>query len=545
MLISLNDFQTINYEDNEIEEFTIPKFAAPLNYDDIIQNATSIYRLFESINFTIDTSNDFPDAVNITMEIQFSNNSVRNYDMALVDTNEFYYEYIPEYDAPLEFQNVSFLIYNVTHTLLNDHTTYTNFTIQSNCYAWFNSSEYYIGDTIYADLLLINFTSNSKTYEFQWDLTIVDSMNETTQKNLVDLDSNSIQFTLPIDNETFQDVNKIYYLKVNMTDIISGKIVAAYFPFNIINSDPTITSDIDLSPDELFRTDECLVSINVTDIETVAENLTITVTIQDSEGRNVIEKNLSYKGDNLFSTTFVILPDRPAGRYKVDITAMDDDNGIDSKSTFLTVKNNPPEIHSYEINGLSMTQGISIFYGRNLVFSFNVSDTEGVSYVKIALLNENNEWFNITRDYKGTNTEITIRTVDLTGGIWYVYVYVIDTDGTVTSLIDDYDMAPQGIRIIPDVLSSYLPWIVFFVGLIIGVLAGIGVIYKYFKSKFGESQAVSPKKRETTSKKQVPKKKIKPKIIEEDLKEKDSKESIPEKEELKEGAPKRKIKRKL
>ncbi|GAH30845.1 unnamed protein product, partial [marine sediment metagenome] len=131
------------------------------------------------------------------------------------------------------------------------------------------------------------------------------------------------------------------------------------------------------------------------------------------------------------------------------------------------------------------------------------------------------------------------------GGIWYVYVYVIDTDGTVTSLIDDYDMAPQGIRIIPDVLSSYLPWIVFFVGLIIGVLAGIGVIYKYFKSKFGESQAVSPKKRETTSKKQVPKKKVKPKIVEEDLKEKDSKESIPEKEELKEGAPKRKIKRKL
>ncbi|MCK4481492.1 MAG: hypothetical protein KAV01_13265, partial [Candidatus Lokiarchaeota archaeon] len=148
MLISLNDFQTINYEDNEIEEFINPKFAAALNYDDIIQNATSIYRLFESINFTIDTSNDFPDAVNITMEIQFSNNSVRNYDMVEVKTNEFYYEYIPEYDAPLEFQNVSFLIYNVTHTLLNDHTTYTNFTIHSNCIAWFNSSaEYYIGDT--------------------------------------------------------------------------------------------------------------------------------------------------------------------------------------------------------------------------------------------------------------------------------------------------------------------------------------------------------------------------------------------------------------
>ncbi len=545
LLLTFNTFQSSDYQNYESKEFITPKFAAALKYSDIIQNTTSIYRLFESINFTIDTSNDFPDADHITMEIQFSNNSVRNYNMTLVDTDEFYYEYIPEYDAPLEFQNVSFLIYNDTHTLLNDHATYTNFTIQSNCYAWFNSSEYYIGDTIYADLIVNNFTSNSIDYEFQWDLTIVDSMNETIQKNLIDLNSNSISFTLPVDNETFQDVNKIYYLKVNMTDIINGKIVAAYFPFNIKNSDPIISSEIDLSPDEYFRTDDCFVSVNATDIETAAENLTITVTIQDSQGVTIIEKDLSYDGDNLFSTSFVIPSNRPAGRYKIDLTAKDEDNGIDSKTTFLTVKNNPPEIHSYEINGLSMTQGISIFYGRNLVFSFNVSDTEGVSYVKIALFNENNEWFNITRDYKGTNTEITIRTVDLIGGIWYVYVYVIDTDGTVISLIDDYDMAPQGIRIIPDVLSGYISWIVFFVGLIIGVLAGIGVIYKYFKSKFGQSQAVSPKKRETTSKKQVPKKKVKPKIVEEELKEEESKESIPEKEELKEGAPKRKIKRKL
>ena len=545
ILISLDDFQTINYEDNEIEGFINPKLAAALKYSDILPNATKIYRLFESINFTIDTSIDFPDAENITMEIQFSNNSVRNYDMDQVEINEFYYEYIPEYNAPLEVQNVSFYIYNDTDTLLNDHTTYTNFTIHSNCIAWFNSSEYSIGDTLYAELMVNNFTSNFIDYGFQWDLTIVDSMDEATQNNLLDLKSNANQFTLPVDNETFQDVNKIYYLNVNMTDIYSGKIVAAYFPFNIINSNPTIISDIDLSPDELFRTDDCLVSINATDIETIADNLIITVTIQDSEGANVVEKELSYNGDNLFSTSFVIPSNRPAGKYKVDITAKDSDNGIDSKSTFLTVKNNPPEIHSYEINGLSMTQGISIFYGRDLVFKFNVSDTEGVSYVKIALLNENNDWFNITRDYRGTNTEITIRTADLIGGVWYVYIYVIDTDGTVISLIDDYDMAPQGIRIVPDVLSGYISWIVFFVGLIIGVLAGIGVIYKYFKSKYGESQAVSPKRRETTSKKQVSKKKVKTKIVEEELKEEERKESIPEKEELKEGAPKRKIKRKL
>ncbi|GAH33212.1 unnamed protein product, partial [marine sediment metagenome] len=45
-----------------------------------------------------------------------------------------------------------------------------------------------------------NFTSNFIDYGFQWDLTIVDSMDEATQNNLLDLKSNVNQFTLPIDN---------------------------------------------------------------------------------------------------------------------------------------------------------------------------------------------------------------------------------------------------------------------------------------------------------------------------------------------------------
>ena len=92
--------------------------------------------------------------------------------------------------------------------------------------------------------------------------------------------------------------------------------------------------------------------------------------------------------------------------------------------------------------------------------------------------------FQITREYKGEDTEIKIRTQDLISGVWYIYIYVIDIDGAVTSLIDDYDMAPQGIRIVPDVLSNYIPWILFGGGLSIGALVGIGIIYTYFKSKY-------------------------------------------------------------
>ncbi|MFX0037384.1 MAG: hypothetical protein ACFE9I_17315 [Candidatus Hermodarchaeota archaeon] len=551
-LISLNDFEPIEYYEDNNKHIINPKLAVALKYSDIHQNATTIYRLFESINFTIDTSNDFPDATNIKMEIQFSNNSIRNYDMTEVATDEFYYEYVPEYNAPLEIQNVSFYIYNASQTLLNNPITYTNFTIKSNCLANFYldglpSSEYYINDTIVAEILVINFTSDdNNTYNFQWDLTIVDNMDEATQINLLDLTANATYFTLILDNETFQQVNKMYFLKVNMSDITFGKKAAAYFPFTIRNSDPIITSNIDLSSDEVFRTDECTVSINTTDIETPPDKLNVKVYIYNSLGNKVIEEPLEHINESLFSDTIIIPGNGPIGKYKVTVITSDENGGTDSKDTFLTVKNNPPEIHSYTINGKSMDQAISINYGKDLIFSFNVSDIEdGVSFVKVALLNKDNEWFNITGEYIGEDTEITIRTIDLIAGIWYVYIYVIDSDEAVTSLIDDYNLAPQGIRIITDVLSNYLTWITFFIGLVIGILAGVGVVYKYFKSKYGESQTILPKKREIPPKKSLAKEKEKLTSVKEELETKELSEVKREEKEDTEGILKRKIKRKL
>ena len=122
---------------------------------------------------------------------------------------------------------------------------------------------------------------------------------------------------------------------------------------------------------------------------------------------------------------------------------------------------------------------------------------------------------------------------------------MIDTDGAVTSLIDDYNMAPQGIRIVPDVISNYIPWIIFIIGLSIGTLIGIGIIYKYLKSKFIGAQPVSAEKKITQPKKVIKKKKVKPEKIDEELKKEEIVEVIPEKAEEKEELPKRKIKRTL
>lgn len=540
--ISLNNSQVINYT-QKLEQ-KMPEIAQPaLSYGTISQNATKIYRLFESVNFTINTFN-LGDVDNAKMQISFSNGSTKFFDMIFIGNNKFRCEYRPEYNAPLGFQNVSFLVYNDTQ-LINSHTTYTNFTIDTNYMVnlydelYEISFEYYIEDILNAHIKVWNLSN----YDFTWNTTIVDSLDESIQNNTISFERNIVQFTVPLKNETFRK-NQFYYIQLNMTDKNLGRKETAYFPFYVRNNQPIIASPINLSPEEVFRTDDFTISFNATDIESKSEDLIPWMYIYDAEGELVRHNRIAFDSNNFFSETFNIPADSPIGKYRVNVTLTDTHGAFSSKVIFLTVKNNAPEIHSYSINGLNMDQTISIFYGRNLVFSFNVSDTEGVAYVKVALLNENNEWFNITRTYIGENTEITIRTFDLIDGIWYVYIYVIDSDGTVISLTDDYDKAPQGIRIIPDIISYYLPWILFFGGISFGLLLGIVAAYSYFKSR-GEPQRITPKKKEMSAKKPSTKKKVKAKPSKEEPEKKEIEELKPEKEKEKEEVPQRKIKRKL
>lgn len=540
-LIQNSDYSTSN---NNLDDFFQPynpkvSDGPPLSYIAIDQNATTIYRLFESVNFSIDTFGY--DVDHTLIQIEFSNGSIIDYGMQQTSTNEYSYEFQPKYNAPLGFQNVSFLIYNITHTLLNAHTTFTNFTIVTNYMAVTNSTEYYIGNDLYAELTVNNFGS----YQFGWNVTIVNSTIESEQGNMTNFEHNAVQVTYNINNETFHSfVDQTFYIKLNMTDEISGRKAAAYFPFQVLNSEPIIDiASIIISPTSVKRAEDCEITLNITDIEDLPQNLDVDMDIEDPLGNLVTTITIDHNTENNFSKVFSIPAGRALGKYKLIITAEDQSGGIDSFTTSLTVTNNLPEIHSYEINGLSSDQGLSISYGNNLIFSFNVSDVEGVAYIKVALLDENNEWYNMTKDYNGIDTEIKIRTEELITGVWYVYIYVIDDDRATTSLIDDYDMAPQAITIIPDTLSTYLPWIIFIIGLIIGILVSIGIASRHYKLKMGDPKTRSSKKKAISSKKIIKRKEEKEEQPEEIQEKEKIEEVTPKKEE--EDVPKRKIKRKL
>jgi len=538
---------------SEQENFhNFPTTAGPaLPYSALNQNATTVYRLFESINFTIDTSNF--NASYTIMQISFRNGSLRNYNMVEVGNNKSFYEYKPRYNAPLGVQNVSFQVYHENNTLLNAQTTTTNFTIDSNYGLWyteyldfdiFHDSDYYIGDFLSAGLTIDDFGP----YQFWWNITIVNSTIELYQKNLFNLEKNIVQFTFQIENESFSQVNKIYYIKLNISDRISGKLATVYIPFNVLNSNPMIlASTVKFSPAVILRTENCEITLNATDVENNSTDLSVNLLLEDPFGVNLPPISLVYRGNNNFSQIFSIPAESPIGMYRAEITVEDQNNGFNSSSTFLTVENNFPEIHSYTVNGISMNQSISILYGKDIEFSFNVSDVEEVAYIKVALLNGNNEWYNFTTSFKGESTKITIRTIELISGVWYAYIYVIDSDGAITSLIDDYGHAPQGITIISDSLRPYLTWITFFIGIVLGILAGVGIVYKKFKSKYGKIQApsakTSAKKKTSTSRKPLIKKKEElTKVISE---ERELEETKTEPKDAKKEVSKRKIKRKL
>ncbi len=511
-----------------------------LNYSAITRNATSAYRVFDPIKFEVNTSG-FSGANSTFMRIEFNDITPREYEMEKTGTDFFTYVYIPEYDAPLGFHNISFRIFDVSMVQLNDQTTKTNITIKSNYLGFVNHNEYQRNQNVYGEIIVTNFGP----YIFEWNVAVVDSDNESIQSTLYDLGMDIDHFTFNItDNFEMSDIN--YFVKINMSDTLSSKLAATYIPFKVLATVPTIVeASIDFSKNPLKRAEDCELNLNVTDIDplTGPENITVTLKLKASNGQDLSPLTLTNNNDWTFSRTFSISINRPVGIYQVTIEAEDQYGAIANYTTTLNVLNNAPKIHNYWINSISIEQQVSVNYGNDLIFTFNVSDVENtIAYITVSLLDENNNWYNITNRYSA-NMELVIRTEELISGVWYVYLSVIDADGAKTDLTTDINIGPQEIRIIPDLISANLPWIALFSGLGIGIIFGFGFGYSRYKS----TSTKMTKEKQKASKGKAPKP-IKPEKKQEQVdieKPDDTEYKTIESETETTTAPQRKIKRRL
>jgi hypothetical protein len=495
---------------NDFEDTIDLKLAAngdPLEYEDFHQNTTTVYRLFQSVKFNINTSK-FTNPNYTIMKLHYFNDVEEEFTMEHVPgTSNFTYVYTPRYNDHTGFTDVSFLIYNITNDLLSSTIPITNFTIKTNFLLSFTSldREYNRNETLTAELSI---TNDPQPYNFNWNITIVDSNNETVQNNLFNVGNNLESFSFLVDDR-FNFTNNYYFIKINISDTSRNTKAAAYYSFTVLNTFPEIVEDsVDFSIFPLKRAEDCTLNLNVTDVDpyTIPENITVSLIIQDSTGITDDPIQLTNNNDWTFTTTFSIDIAKPIGRYQMHIVAEDQYGGQDNFTRTIRILNNPPEIEAYYVNGFNMNQSVSVNYGEDLVFTFDVSDVENtIEYVTVSLLDADNNWYNITRKYKGT-LRITIRTEELITGVWYVYISVTDVDGATTHLHADYSLAPQEINIIPDLITPILPWIAFLIGLLIGLLVGVGILYKKFRTTSAESKE-APLKKPSKAPKKAPSKK--------------------------------------
>ena len=541
-----NDNQNNDYKyngavsENVNNEFEL-KSATAINQTLIFQNVTTLRRGFESINFTINAS-EFTYANEAKMRIAFSNNSDSTFNMTLQSgtLSNFTIAYSPSGSAPLGIQIVSFEIFNASGLKLNDGSTQRTFRIISTSMISFNNTEYLRGEYLLADL-------NDISDNFDWDLSVVNSTNESQQKELFRLGHNVLQVNFEI-NDSFIEVNKDYFIEVDLEKISTPRTTKEYFKFFVRNTDPLIIqSSVIFNPISVFRTQDCTISLNVTDVEYTAPDIDVLMILEDPNGNILPTESLDNNLDDSFTKSFSISASRPAGNYRVRFNASDPQGDIGEFSTLLTVKNNPPDIDSYEINDIDTDERISVLYGEDLVFEFDVFDEEGISYITVLLIDQDDEEYEISREYED-DLEITVRTEDLVTGTWTVYVSVTDIDGETTKLDSDFDTGPQEIEIVPNLLDDVLPWIMFLIGLGIGI---IGVIVtalakrkpKVLESEISKEKIISKKKAKKTKK---PAKEKPEQVKKEPIK----KEAEPEPEKVEDRepktiAPKRKIKRRL
>ncbi|MFX1273779.1 MAG: hypothetical protein ACFFBP_21695 [Promethearchaeota archaeon] len=523
-----------------------------LSYNEINISKTSIYQHFETINIKVDVSKYDP--VENHTEVQLSDlyGHTERYNMTRINDQVFSFNYTTNIQSQLlDFINVSFLVYNESRDLLNAHTRSKNFTINPNCRITFvPDSNYHKEEFLYADVMPDLYSASQYGWD-TWNISIDEDLDGTNGNDLFSIpgyNQSSILFEI---NSTFNKVNKDYCVRVNLINSTNQIITSSCYTFTVENSNPTIAaSTVTLNSSSIFRSnvDNCLIELNASDLEREPKFLNVSLLLKHLNFETYDCGYLNNKQDGSFQLAFNAPHYLTPGNWEIKLTVIDNQGGSYeyTHGTQLTIKNNAPKIYGYEINGIPMTQGISIYYGQTISFTFNVSDEEdgNVLNITVILISSNND---IIERTAGPDLTITFSSYELVSGIWYVYVYIEDSDGAIVGFEDDIDKAPLAIRIISDLIGPVLPWIALVIGLIIGVLIGAGIGYYRIRSKILEGQDIKFKKKIKTEKIATPDKKLgkePTKPSDADVK----KKKIDEKEEKAEPSktrPQRKIKRKL
>lgn len=462
-----------------------------------------IRRFYDTINITLHNINEtFLKRANfgynlseldIYINVTFANGSLFNYTMEKhLKSNITSWTFSPKISDPVGVYNISFSLFNISENMLvNTQATNKSFTVLNNMprsSAYLNATKIYRNEFLKVDISPTDI--EDPLSKLNWSINIIDP----SDKVIKAIGNNLLTFTQEID-ESFMET--IYFrVQINVTDLDQNTTITEFI-FQVINTPPEIpTSLVIVFPSKLIKrvTDTVEITVNVTDTEDSFAKINVSMTLEDTNGVETIY-DFTNNVDGSFDVDFTIPATSPLGRYNIKITATDSKTDTAEHIDFITVINNDPEILGYSINNLSTSSNMTVLYGQDLVFTFNISDVEpieGLGFVCVCLLNPNNEWFNLSIKYS-ENASLTVRTEDLVDGRWLVYIFVIDADGKEVGLKTGLDDAPQEI-VIQTSTSALMTWIAVIIALAFGFVIGF-LVFSVINSR-KKSALPTPKLKE-------------------------------------------------
>lgn len=286
--------------------------------------------------------------------------------------------------------------------------------------------------------------------------------------------------------------------------------VSEYFDFEVKNNEPDVYSFDILNQDEesirddftIKRGETFILCANVSDVDSSLDKMRLRLEAEfpGQDQSNMFSNYTDIEPNNdvadwLFYENITVPTNINLGQVILSVIAyVNDSTSVEhTRIVNMVVRNNAPVLNNFYINGMGNDTQISIDYGEIVTFTVNGTDVENdIEYIRVEIqyTDELDEEQTIvySTPYTGKNTELNIRTSDLTPGRFIATVYVIDSDGAQDqSYLQEFSINEE-----KQTISMF--WLMFVVGIILGSALSIGFMYAGLKRKIERDTLIKMEK---------------------------------------------------
>ncbi|TFG21197.1 MAG: hypothetical protein EU530_01005 [Promethearchaeota archaeon] len=476
----LNTIWAVDFKNNSQSPILNVPYSAELS-NSTITYTDEVQRVVESFDVKLNLTTTFTQATEVNITITYINATVETYTLSEDITDVWYFSTYFAHNAPLGTSTFQLFVYNGL-LLLDDSYVQPFEIINSAPQIAINI----LNNTVYRNgFVFFNVTpSDAETpfYDLTWSWEInfgIVTINSSTSPKLTNL-----SHFFPI--STLNTRLGQYVIKCIVSDDDGGS-TTTYGYFTLKNNAPIITDyevtfpDV-LNPDQILReTEEFILSVNVSDVEVLPENINLRVKLTDELG-TIYWRSSSMERSTLwnFEGNISVLDNYRLGEYTCTIEAYEVIATIDyntSTSFTFIVGNNLPDGQkiTYTINGnIPTTSGLRIKEFEDIMFTVNVTnvDIEGIEFIRIHLISpEGKEYIYPFLNNEDDYMEYTLSAKDLAYGQWITWIYVVDFDGA-----EVHSLLSYSFDILPERFTSYLPWIMLVIGAVIAFGVSMAVL---------------------------------------------------------------------